>query len=354
MKLKAKSGVLIIELILLCSVLLFYSFRSSDETPEHKPERLKALIIDGQNNHYIWPKSTMMMKDYLEQTGIFEVEIYRTDTIWLGDKYKASRPGTIEKYITEYPFHPEKHFISYKPVKTSNVQIDFSNYDVIVSNFGNMAAKWPETTQAKFVDYMKKGGGLVVVHAADNSWAEWEEFNKMIALGGWGGRDHTSGSYAYYDANGKLQIDNSEGLAGSHGPEHEFVITICEPEHPIMKGLPRKWLHAKDELYTHLRGPFEKATILATSETERITGKGKKHKSGQEDVWNVPVLMTIEYGEGRVFHSTLGHFDYSMECAGFITTFQRGAEWAARGVVSQSLPDDFPAENSTSSRKWNK
>ena len=37
---------------------------------------LKALIIDGQNNHYVWPKTTMMMKDYLEQTGLFEVNIH--------------------------------------------------------------------------------------------------------------------------------------------------------------------------------------------------------------------------------------------------------------------------------------
>ena len=32
---------------------------------------LRALIIDGQNNHGIWPKTSAMMKDYLEQTGLF-------------------------------------------------------------------------------------------------------------------------------------------------------------------------------------------------------------------------------------------------------------------------------------------
>ena len=38
--------------------------------------QLKALIIDGQNNHAVWPKSTIMMKQYLEETGLFEVDIH--------------------------------------------------------------------------------------------------------------------------------------------------------------------------------------------------------------------------------------------------------------------------------------
>ena len=48
----------------------------------------------------------------------------------------------------------------------------------------------------------------------------------------------------------------------------------------------------------------------------------------------------------------MGHMDYSMECVGFITTFQRGTEWAASGQVSQAVPDDFPKADATSSRKW--
>jgi hypothetical protein len=31
-----------------------------------------------------------------------------------------------------------------------------------------------------------------------------------------------------------------------------------------------------------------------------------------------------------------------MHCAGFITTLQRGAEWAASGNVTQPVPNDFP------------
>ena len=65
-----------------------------------------------------------------------------------------------------------------------------------------------------------------------------------------------------------------------------------------------------------------------------------KKVSGSER--HEPMLMAINYGKGRVFHTAMGHMDYSMECVGFITTLQRGAEWAATGEVTQKVPADFP------------
>ena len=43
-------------------------------------------------------------------------------------------------------------------------------------------------------NYVKNGGNLVIVHAANNAFADWPEFNAMIGLGGWGGdQEHDSG-----------------------------------------------------------------------------------------------------------------------------------------------------------------
>jgi type 1 glutamine amidotransferase len=57
--------------------------------------------------------------------------------------------------------------------------------------------------------------------------------------------------------------------------------------------------------------------------------------------------MTIHYGNGRVFHTTLGHDPAAMQCVGFIVTFQRGVEWAATGKVTQEVPKDFPTATET-------
>lgn len=293
--------------------------------------KLKALIIDGQNNHHVWPKSTIMMKQYLEETGLFEVEVRRTKFTWNGKREinflplaNAGETEDLKKPKADPDFRPK-----------------FSNYAVVISNFGHAASDWPEDTRKALEDYMKNGGGFVSVHAADNSFPTWEEYNKMIGLGGWGKRNEKHGPYVYYDNDGKLVRDDSPGKAGAHGHQHNIPITLRVADHPITKGLPTKWLTAKDECYARLRGPAEKMTILATGQDQ--TKKSSRHE---------PILMVIDYGKGRIFHTTLGHDDYSFECVGFITTFTRGTEWAASGKVTIEVPKDFPTADKTSSREF--
>ena len=112
-----------------------------------------------------------------------------------------------------------------------------------------------------------------------------------------------------------------------------------------MKGLPAKWMHAKDELYDRLRGPAEALTVLGSAFASKETGG-----SGEEE----PLLLVRDYGKGRVFHTALGHnagADITAQrCVGFIVTLQRGTEWAASGKVTQKVPADFPTETKVSIR----
>lgn len=296
--------------------------------------KIKALIIDGQNNHTMWPKTTVMMKQYLEETGLFAVDVQRTAYTWKGDDLilKFPIPGLPTTEALEEP----KADPNFKP--------DFANYDVVVSNFGWRAADWPQETQDALEDYIRKGGGMVIIHAADNSFEDWLEYNKMIGLGGWGGRTEKDGPYVYYNDAGELIRDTSSGRGGSHGPEHEYTLQVRNPEHPITKNLPLKWIHAQDELYDRLRGPAENMEVLATSYSSKdLKGTGRHE----------PMLIALNYGKGRIYHTPMGHADYSMECVGFIFTLQRGTEWAATGKVTQTkVPDDFPTEDKVSKRPF--
>ncbi len=301
--------------------------------PLSAAEKLKALIVDGQNNHAVWPKSTIMMKQYLEETGLFEVDIERTKFIW-----KYEREESWLKYAGDGNWEGLK-----EPKPDPSFNPDFSQYDVVISNFGWKAAGWPEETKRNFEKYMSEGGGLTIVHAANNSWPEWPEFNRMIGLGGWGGRTEKDGPYVYYDADGNIVRDDSPGKCAAHGPQNEFVITMRVKDHPITKGLPDFWLHNKDECYSMLRGPAQNMTILATAaDTKKLQEAGR----------NEPMLMTIDYDEGRVFHTTLGHDTEAFEGVGFIVTFLRGTEWAATGNVTQEIPEDFPAKDEAKGRTF--
>ncbi len=57
-----------------------------------------------------------------------------------------------------------------------------------------------------------------------------------------------------------------------------------------------------------------------------------------------------EDGKGAVFLTALGHGGDALRCGGFMTTLQRGAEWAATGAVTQTIPADFPSPDKVSLR----
>lgn len=158
------------------------SQNTNTPTPDNKHNKINALIIDGQNNHGNWPKSSVMMQTNLEQTGLFNVDIKRTQFTWKG-----------ENLIKKFPIDGPKTTALEQPKTDPNFIPNFKDYDVVISNFGWKAADLPKQTETALADFIENGGGLVVVHAADNSWPKWKAFNKMIGLGGWGGRNEKDG-----------------------------------------------------------------------------------------------------------------------------------------------------------------
>lgn len=292
--------------IAIASMAIFMSVGCTGRQPEIK----KALIVSGQNNHN-WEVSHKVLKQILDNSGMFETDLALT----------APTGGDMSGFCP-----------------------DFSAYDVVVLDYNG--DRWPEGTDAAFLDYVNGGGGVIVYHAADNAFSGWEEFNKVIALGGWEGRNENSGPY-YYLVDGMPVLDTAPGPGGSHGQQHEFSMNSRHNGHPIIKGLPEKWMHAQDELYDRMRGPANIKDLLYTSFSDTSLGG-----SGREE----PLVFTVDYGKARIFHIMIGHCgptaeeNPAMQCAGFQTLLLRGAEWAATGEVTQPVPSDFPSADAVSLR----
>lgn len=286
---------------------------------------IDVLLITGQSNRYHnWQVSSPIVKRQLEESGRFAVTVATTPP-----------KGT----------EPNQDMSAFAPA--------FSRYKAVVLDYEGFEFA-PPVKQA-LVEYVRSGGGLVVLHAADNAFPAWPEFNEMIGVGGWGGftpgyenRTTTAGPKIRW-RDGRMVLDPDTPGTAQHPSPHDFLITVRAADHPIMKGLPPAWLHANDELYSNLRGPAKNVTVLATATAPTSMQNG----TGEHE----PLLMAIAYGRGRVFHDTLGHVGatqkepiISMNSVDYAVLLQRGTEWAATGSVTITVPRNFPTAERTSVR----
>ncbi len=293
--------------LLLGVVVALLAAPASGQNLDTKPRpKLKALIVDGANNHD-WERAMRILKAILEESGRFEVNV-------------ATSPpagASVERWR------------EWKPA--------FSMYDVVVMNFnGGHTAKgihWPRDLEQALEDYVSGGGGLVSYHAANNSFPDWPAYNRMIGLG-WRNKDF--GPSLIVSGEGKVvEVPKGKGRNPGHGPEHDFVVTVLNPDHPITRGMPTQWLHPHEQLTHGQHGPAQDLTVL-TYAYSRDT------RENEVMDWVIP------YGKGRVYTTMLGHLwkngpETAMRCAGFQTMLLRGVEWAATGQVTIPVPGDFPS-----------
>ncbi|HUK33435.1 MAG TPA: ThuA domain-containing protein [Vicinamibacterales bacterium] len=270
---------------------------------------IRVMLLDGESAgpYHKWRLTSPVLKRVLDETGLFTVDV-------------VTAPAAGADFGG---FGPE-----------------FSRYQVVVLNYDAPDERWPAPVKTSFDAFVKNGGGLVAVHAADNAFPHWTAFNEMTGIGGWRNRNESAGPF-WYVRDGHVVSDAAAGAAGSHGIRTPFAITVREPEHPIVKGLPTSWMHQGDELYARLRGPGKNMTVLATAFSDP-----SNNGSGHDE----PQLLIVSYGRGRVFHTTLGHDVNAMSSVDFVVTFQRGTEWAATGSVTQKVPASFPSATTVSYR----
>jgi uncharacterized protein len=270
---------------------------------------VRVMILDGESAgaYHRWQVVTPVLKKMLDETHLFDVGVVTAPAA--GADFGAFKPP-------------------------------FAQYRAIVLNYDAPDDRWPLDLKDAFDRYMRDGGGLVVVHASDNAFPGWKAYNEMIGIGGWRNRNENAGPHWYVE-NGKLTPDTTPGSAGSHGTRLPFVMTAQDETHPIMKGLPKTWMHQGDELYASLRGPGRNMTVLATAHSDT-----SNHGTGRDE----PQLLVVQYGRGRVFHTTLGHDVNALSSVDFVATFQRGVEWAATGAVTQRVPPTFPSADTVSYR----
>ena len=268
---------------------------------------IKVMIVGGQNNHD-WARSTPFMKQLLDGGEHFETTVYNTPP-------KGAPAAAWDAW-----------------------QPRFDEFDCIVLDYNGQM--WPEKAQKDFIAYVSGGGGALVIHAANNSFPGWKEYERMVGLL-WRGKNY--GCSLYVDESGKVvREEPNEGRGMGHGGQYDWVMTTRDREHPITRGMPAEWMHKKDELYHGQRGPGEDVHILLTAYSDPESGRGGTGK-------NEPIVWWIPYGQGRVVTNVMGHVGglEPMQCVGFKVLLYRSCEWLATGECITPIPENFPTAEQT-------
>ena len=315
-------------------------------------EPIKVLIIDGRNNHD-WVRTTESCKATLEATGRFKVDVTTAPAGFTKPQPAKPKANDAEgkKAYDEALKAWKKEEADFNKAHAEDWNKwlpKFSDYAVIVNNYNG--PEWSGDMKDAFTEFVLKGGGLVNVHAANNAFTGWDNFNEMICVG-WRGAtfeqrvavdDATGKAIAVPEADEKIK---TKGFGSGHGSKHAFVLKTRDADHPIMQGLPKEWLHASDELYHRMRGSPDHMDVLESAFSSEKVGGTEMHE---------PMVWWAKFNEGRVVTTSMGHlwagdktFD-ALHCVGFQTILARSTEWAATGKVTIAVPEGFPTKDQTS------
>lgn len=108
-----------------------------------------------------------------------------------------------------------------------------------------------------------------------------------------------------------------------HGANHAFEVVNLQPAHPVMRGFPDRWPNAPDELYQ----------ILKIWPDAIPLGRGVSTKEAEQ-----VCIWVNTYGRARVFGTTLGHSNATMEHPVFLDLVTRGLLWVCGRLGEDGQP----------------
>lgn len=296
----------------------------------HDPNRrLRALIVTGNDHfHHRWRAASARFREILEERPYFDVRVT--------EAFEGATAATL------------------------------ASFDVVLLNYFGADApagqerRWGEETERALFDYVRNGGGLVVLHGSFWMGATWDSHaEELLELFG-GAMRSTS----------------------RRAPGEAVEIHLTQPDHPITRGLTVDFVSPVDDKYVNIAVPPDNdITVLAD-----IADPAEAYLDGAYYAMNAmpgpkiydiesaralpgadqrhPVSWTKAYGDGRVFALAFGHvgastigaahrgraegrdigptMDIATRLPQYKTMLVRGTEWAATGQVREDPPDEVP------------
>jgi len=224
-----------------------------DKAPVKPGKPRKVLVWGHAWTHQPNPFAEKALEALSAKTGAFEAVVSDDPRLLLGDSLPRFDALVMNNIHERDPFLPD----------------DFGKLD---QEQKDAAKKFDEAVKQSILEYVRSGKGIVGIHAATAAFQNWPEYGEMMG-----------------------------GYYGGHIYE-EVAIKLDDPQHPVNACFDGKPWRVKDEIYIS-REPYSRKNlrILLSLDLDQMTDPGKRPDKDYAVSW------VRQYGEGRVFYTTLGH-----------------------------------------------
>ena len=120
------------------------------------------------------------------------------------------------------------------------------------------------------------------------------------------------------------------GLQSSgHGPQQPIEITHLDKANPISQGQPN-WTTVNEELYNNIQ-VFDSATPIARGKQSYVAKDGTPKESDYVVAWT-----NLYQNKTRVFSTTIGHNNTTVQDDRYLDLVSRGIVWATKSPATQT------------------
>ncbi|NHE56607.1 ThuA domain-containing protein [Cyclobacterium plantarum] len=255
---------------------------------------VKKIMVFSQHTgfyHWIIPHNNEMLKILARKTGAFEITIARDI-----DSFDAKNLKQYDAVIlnNSNPSGPDRDLFA---------DLLKQNSSLNENKIAELSAKY----ENNLMDYVAKGGGLMIMHGAITVQNNSEKFSAMVG-----------GSFDY------------------HPKQQEMHLKEVDPDHAMVQAFSGNGFTHVDEPYFFKNAYFDyNFRPLLYIEADKLEGKRAEVSNN-----TIYVAWIKKHGKGRVFYSSPSHNAQSMDNPELLQFFLDGMQY----VVGDLSADDSPME----------
>jgi type 1 glutamine amidotransferase len=251
-----------------------------------KPKKDRKLLVfskTGGFRHASIATGKIAFTEMGKKTGAFETVVSDDLANFEEDKIKTF-DGILFLSTTMNPFAPNKE----EAEKMSDDE-------------KKAAAKREETLKSNLMSFVKNGGAFIGIHAATDTFYEWEEYGKMIN--------------GYFD-----------GHPWGAGTQVSIKVEPGQEKHPLVAMFDGGNVDFKEEIY-QLKAPYDSKAVnmLLRLDPEKSDMNVSGIKREDKDFG---VSWVRHWDKGRVFYCSLGHNHEIYWHPKVVRHYLAGIQWA--------------------------